>query len=150
MQQHRSARRGPAVSLLLVLLLVQGIGGTAGGASLVARPNGAVMHMPVSYLKGSPFADYLVPGLCLLLVLGVWPFVTFAGLWLRRAWAWYSAVAIGCGLVIFELVEVQFIPFSWMQPVFGTVGALIALLSLTPAVRRYAGVAIAAADRREA
>ena len=69
--------------------------------------------------------------------------------WLRRAWAWYSAVAMGCGLVIFELVEVQFIPFSWMQPVFGVVGALI-VLSASPAVRRYGGAALAAAGRREA
>jgi hypothetical protein len=40
----------------------------------------------------------------------------------------------------FELVEIQFIPYDVLQPVFGTVGALIALVSLAPSVRRYAGI----------
>jgi hypothetical protein len=139
MDQRRPGRSMP-VWIVMVLLLIQAIGGIGGGASLALRPDGSIMQIPVSYLDGSPFSDYLVPGLCLLVVLGLWPLVTLAGLWLRRAWAWYSAFAIGCGLVIFELVEIQIIPYNWMQPVFGVVGAFIALLSLLPATRRYAGV----------
>lgn len=138
-------RRALAVWALLALLLIQGLGGTAGGLSLTLRPDGSIMHMPVSYLDGSPFTDYLVPGLCLLLVLGVAPLVALVALWLRTTWAWYLGFAIGCGLVIFELVEIQFIPYDWLQPFFGTVGVLIALLSLLPSVRRYAGVVLARA-----
>ncbi len=142
-QQHK--RRSLAVWIVLALLLIQGLGGMAGGLSLSLKPDGSIMHMPVSYLDGSPFPDYLVPGLCLLVVLGIAPLVALAALWLRKTWAWYLTFAIGCGLVIFELVEVQFIPFSWLQPFFGTVGLLIALLSLLPSVRRYAGVRLAQA-----
>ena len=145
MDQQQTGRRGIAVWALLALLLIQGLGGTAGGLALSLRPDGSVMHMPVSYLDGSPFADYLIPGLILLLVLGVAPLVAMVALWLRKTWAWYLAFAIGCGLVIFELVEIQFIPYDILQPVFGTVGALIALVSLLPSVRRYAGVVLSRA-----
>ena len=72
-------RRPAAAWILLILLLVQGLGGIGGGLSLVLKPDGSVMGMPVSHLDGSPFSDYLIPGLILLLVLGVLPLVAAAG-----------------------------------------------------------------------
>lgn len=133
-------RRTAAVWALLALLLIQSARGIAGGAALAAAPDGHILKMPVSDLQGSPFADYLVPGLILLLVLGVFPLVVLAGLWRRRAWAWYGSFAVGCGLVIWIAVEAMIISYSVLQPVFGTVGALIALATLLPSVRRYCGV----------
>ena len=94
------------------------------------------MGMPVSHLDGSPFSDYLIPGLILLLVLGVLPLVAAAGLWVRRSWAWYVAFAVGCGLMIWILVEITIIPYDPLQIVFGVIGALIVLVSLTASVRR--------------
>jgi hypothetical protein len=126
----------------MALLTIQGLGGLAGGASLVAGPHGEVMHMPVSYLKGSPFPDYTIPGLALGLILGVWPLVTLFGMRRGAAWAWYSSFAIGCGLVIFETVEVLIIPYNILQPIFSTVGFLIAVFTLLPAVRRHCGIVL--------
>lgn len=133
-------RRTAAVWILLVLLLVQGLGGLAGGLSLAARPDGSVMRMPVSQLAGSPFSDYLVPGLILLLVLGFFPLVALAGVWVRQTWAWYAAFAVGCGLIIWILVEITIIPYSWLQPFFALVGVLIVLFALDASVRRYCSV----------
>jgi hypothetical protein len=107
--------------------------------SLVAAPDGRIMKMPVSYLDGSPFSDYLIPGLILLLVLGVFPLVVLAELWLRPRPAWYGAFAVGCGLFIRILVDVRIIPFSALQAFFGVVGVLIAVVTLLPAVRRFCG-----------
>ncbi len=138
--ERPTQRRSPAVWTLMALLLVQGVCGLAGGAALVAGPHGEVMHMPVSYLKGSPFSDYTVPGLALGLILGVFPLITFVGM--RRAfrWAWYAAFSVGCGLLIFEAVEVVFIPYNILQPIFSAVGLLIAALTLLTPVRRYCAV----------
>lgn len=130
-------RRTPAVWALMVLLLVQGLGGLAGGAALVAKPSGAVMHMPAGYLEGSPFHDFLIPGLVLGIVLGVMPLAALVGVWSGRTWAWFTSFAVGCGLIIWIIVEVFIIPFSALQPTFGTVGLLIALAALAPSVRRY-------------
>jgi hypothetical protein len=136
-----SARRRPAaVRALTVLLALQGLCGLAGGAALVAGPHGEIMHMPVSYLQGSPFSDYLIPGLLLGLVLGALPLITFVGMLRGRAWAWFASFTVGCGLIIFELVEVSIIGYNVLQPVFGTVGVLITLITLLPSVRRYFGV----------
>ncbi len=133
-------RRPFTVWILMLLLAVQGLGGLGGGLSLTLKPDGSVMQMPTSLLDGSPFADYLIPGLILLLVLGVLPLVALAGLWLGRLWGWYAAFVVGCGLVIWILVEITIIPYSWLQPFFGTVGVLIAVVSLLPPVRRFYGV----------
>jgi hypothetical protein len=133
---HRSA----AVWTLLLLLLLQAISGLAGGASLVVKPSGDVFKMPVANLRGSPFHDYLIPGLILLLVLGAGPLITLVGLWWRQAWAWFAALAIGCALIIWIVVEALLTPYSVLQVVYGVVGLLIALVTLVPSVRRYSDV----------
>ncbi len=132
--------RTAAVRTLLVLLVVQGIGAVGGGVALVAGPDGAILHMPAGNLHGSPFHDFLIPGIVLLVVLGIWPLAAAAGLWRHHAWAWYSAFAIGCALMIFEVVEALSIPFSPLQPIYFVVGLALASLALLPSVRRFAGL----------
>jgi hypothetical protein len=139
-------RRPAALWVLLGLMLVQGLGGLAGGLSLTLKPDGSIMHMPVSYLDGSPFSDYLIPGLILLLVLGVLPLVTVAGLWMGRRWAWYAAVVVGLGLMIWILVEILIIPYNWLQPAFGVIGVLIFAVAVLKSVRRYFGVLLPGED----
>ncbi len=142
MPANDSPHRPAGAWILLVLLAIQGLGGLAGGLALTLGPDGSIMKMPLSYLDGSPFPDFLVPGLILFLVLGVLPLIATAGLWMRRTWAWYAAFTVGCGLMIWILVEITIIPFSWLQPVFGVVGVLIFAVAALKSVRRFYGVAL--------
>lgn len=96
--------------------------------------------MPMSYLENSPFPDYRVPGVLLLVVLGIFPLVVAFGLLRRRPWAWFGAFAVGCGLMIFELVEISVIGYDVQQPIWGTIGLLIVLVSLAPSVQRSCGL----------
>ena len=126
--------------VLFGLLVLQGLGGIGGGAALASKPDGSILKMPLSYLDGSPFADYRVPGTILLCVLGIFPLVVAFGLLKRRRWAWYGAFAVGCGLMIFELVEISVIGYNVQQPIWGTIGLLIALVSIAPSVQRACGL----------
>jgi hypothetical protein len=131
----------PALLWALVgLLLVQAVGGIAGGVALVAAPDGSVLKMSTSLLDGSPFPDYLVPGLVLLLVLGVLPLAAAVLLMVRPAIGWYAAFVVGCGLVIWLAVELTIIPFTVWHVAFGVVAVLIIATSLAPSVRRSCGV----------
>lgn len=144
-------RRPVAASALIVVLLVQAVGAMAGGGALVAAPHGGIMKMPVSYLAGSPFHDYLVPGIVLFVVLGLGPLLT-AGALLRRPagealaalnpfpgqhWGWTLSGVVGVALLIWIAVESATIPFSFLQPVYAAVGAAIVALTLAPSVRRF-------------
>ncbi len=133
-------RRLGLVRILLALLALQGAGGIFGGGALVLSPSGDLLRMPTSYLEGTPFSDYLIPGLLLLTALGVFPLVVAVGLWRRRPWAWFGAFAVGCGLVIFEIVEYAMIGSDAQQAVWGSIGALIAICCIAPSVQRDSGV----------
>ncbi len=133
-------RRHGLVWILLGLLALQSAGGIFGGGALVLSPGGDLLRMPTSYLEGSPFSDYLIPGLLLLAVLGIFPLVVVVGLWHRRPWAWFGAFAVGCGLVIFEIVEYAVIGSDAQQAIWGSIGALIAVCCVAPSVQRDSGV----------
>jgi hypothetical protein len=79
-------------------------------------------------------------------VLGVLPLVAVAGLWMRRSWAWYAGFAVGCALMVWILVEITIVPFSWLQPAFGVVGVLIFAVAVLKSVRRYFGVLLPGED----
>jgi hypothetical protein len=56
-------RRLAVVAISLEILLA--IGAIGGGIALMAGPDGEVLPLPISVLKGSPFRNYLAPGVIL-------------------------------------------------------------------------------------
>ena len=64
-REHRPRALGAAGrrAALLFLLLFQGVSGMAGGVGLVADASGSTLGIPLEWLKGSPFPDYLIPGM---------------------------------------------------------------------------------------
>ncbi len=112
----------------IALLVFLGIGATAGGLSLTIKPDGSIMQMPLRFLDGSPFADFFWPGLILLALFGVGSLAT-AALWAARVPAApFLAFAIGCGQMIWIVVELAIIgELSFLHPTMFATGALIAL-----------------------
>jgi hypothetical protein len=134
---HRVATEIPrpelhlAGKVTLIVLGLLGIGALAGGAALVAKPDGSVMGFSVEILRGSPFADFTVPGIILGGLFGVGSFVVAAmGLRHLRI-APFLAFAIGCGQMIWIVVELAIIgEFSFLHPTFFGVGLVVALASV--------------------
>ncbi len=133
-------RRHGLVWVLLVFLVLLGIGGLFGGVAFVLAPDGDLLRIPTSYLDGSPFSSFLIPGLLLLTLFGVFPLLVTVGLWRRRPWAWFGAFTIGCALVIFEVVEYLMIGSDPQQVLWGAIGGLIAVVCIAPSVQRSCGV----------
>jgi uncharacterized BrkB/YihY/UPF0761 family membrane protein len=130
--------RSPALWLLLAALLFQGVSGVAGGIGLVGDPSGGALHLPASLLEGTPFGDYRIPGLVLLVVLGIFPLVVVARLWREKSWAWFGALLTGAALVVWIAVQVMMIGYASEPPlqlIYGVLGIAILVLALRPEVR---------------
>ena len=113
------------------LLFLLSLGAIAGGVALVSKPDGSVMKFSTTLLAGSPFSDFFFPGLILGGLFGVGSaVVAIIGL---RSWriAPFAAFAIGCGMMIWIVVELAIIKeLSFLHPAFFGVGLAIAATSL--------------------
>lgn len=111
------------------LLFVMGSSGLYGGLLLIADPSGDTLQMPASFLDPTPFPNYLLPGLLLLLVVGVLEWVTAVFTLLRQRQYAFWIILSGGALAIWITVQVIMIGYlHWMQPLcFGWGIALLLL-----------------------
>lgn len=107
---------------LLILTLFTALGALAGGLAMVMAPDGRLLGWTPAMLEGSPFRDYLGPGLLLLLVIGVGHLLASVGLLLRRRQALLLTAMGGAALSIWILVQVVLVGFFWLQVVMLGVG----------------------------
>jgi len=132
-------------------MFFQAVSGFFGGLVMLISPSGALMHFQPDTLANSPFPDFLIPGLALFLLLGVYPAVVFYGLMRRPPWRWAAALNVhkevhwslthalyaGIMLIFWIDVETMWVSFSLLQTVYGLVGLAIVILALTPGARRF-------------
>jgi hypothetical protein len=62
--------------------------------------------LPVAWLAGTPFSDYTIPGLVLVIVVGGSALLAAATVFVRRDWAVLVSVLAGLLLAGFEVVEI--------------------------------------------
>jgi len=136
---NRTKRPIP-MKILLVFIIFQGISGLAGGIGLILDPSGKSLKIPISWLEGSPFSNYLIPGLILFVVLGLYPLIVFYGLLKKLRWSWFSAFVLGAALIIWigvEIIIIGYQPQPPLQLIYGLVGLIILVLVFLPSVRRF-------------
>ena len=115
----------------IVFLVLLGLGALAGGIALVIRPDGGVMGFDPSILAGSPFPDFLVPGLILGGWFGIGSLVAAAAGLGRARWAPFLAFAIGCGQMIWIVIQLAIIrEVSFLHPTMFAVGLVIAVAAV--------------------
>lgn len=134
-------RRLWSVALLVVgwFNLVSAVGGALG----LIFANG--MGMPLSWLAGTPFDSFVIPGLGLLLIVGGTQ--GLAVLLQHRRQPWFPAAAgvAGFGMVIWIYVEVALLPvYSILHTIYFTTGVLqliflLLCLGILPADRMARG-----------
>jgi len=136
---------------LLFFLLFLGIGGLYGGIAMLADPAGDLIGL-AHILPELPVSDFTMPGLFLLIVMGIAPLVLIFGLlarperaWIDRVflwsghhWAWTGTLALGVILAIWLIYQAFVIGFEEpIQYITAADGFLIILLVLLPNVRSY-------------
>lgn len=112
------------------LQLFIGLGAVAGGCALVLGPTGGVLGIPLALLEGTPFRDYLVPGLVLLLVNGVGSLVGTWACFHHRGFAGVLAIGLGIFLMLWIVLQVWWIGFSWVHLLYFALGLIEARLGL--------------------
>ncbi|MCM3042887.1 hypothetical protein M3201_24825 [Paenibacillus motobuensis] len=119
MDVKTTPRRSFSVWLLIGLHLFLGIGAVFGGAVLVIEPSGSLLGMPTDIMEIELFPDYLIPGIILLVFMGIFPLIVAWGLITRREckwaerlnvfkkshWSWAYSLYISIILIIWISVE---------------------------------------------
>ncbi len=87
------------------------------------------------------FSSYLVPGVVLLVVLGVGPLLAAYGVWRRRSWGWTASFLVGAALIIWLSIQIRIIGYHAEPPlqlIYALVGSAIAVLSVLSGRERSA------------
>ena len=138
-------------NILISLLLFLGVSAIGGGGALIISPSGKLLGgLPLSILAQSPFSDFLIPGIILFTILGLFPcYISYAlikkptnniaeyfNLFKDMYWAWSYSIYIGFALIIWIQVETIFINgTSWLQTFYILYSIPIIFVALLPKVR---------------
>lgn len=132
-----------AIRALIVLECLGVVSAAIGTVMAIGQDGGGV---PLSYLDGTPFTSFVVPGMILGGIVGGTQLVAAFALW--RRWSagllWSAIAAFGMLLWIFiELAMIQH--YSWLQSTYFAFGIVelilvLAALGIAPAaMRRWDG-----------
>ena len=138
--------------LLIILLVFIGVGAVISGTLLFITTDGHLLEWTTEQLTGTPFSNYLIPGLILFILLGLFPLFVGYGLLKRpnwnwpetinpirkQHWAWTASWAAGVIMLIWIVFETALLGIiSFLQPVIAVYGIIIIILTLIPGVKRY-------------
>ena len=102
-----------------------GLGALGGGFMLVRDPSGSALELPMSLLEGSPFPDFLIPGMFLLAVNGVGSMIGAGLSFTRRRYAQEIAIVLGAILIAWIVIQVVIISsFHWLHVLYFILGVV--------------------------
>jgi hypothetical protein len=137
--------------LLIFLLGFLSLSAIVGGVMLILSPQGSGIEMPVELLHNSPFKNFLVPGIILLVTFGLIPiYIIYALIKMPESrfmqklnllhdyhFAWTFAVYIGFGQIIW--INIQTLIMNSVVVIhtfYSSLGILIVCIALLPEIRR--------------
>jgi hypothetical protein len=122
------------------LLAINGAGAVYGGILLVTDPTGWKLGMPTSVLQYSPFSDFLIPGLLLLIIIGVGSLLVCA-LTLVKARG-YAVWTLFMGFTLSIWIAVQMLMLRdvhALQLLYAFIGILLIVLGILERRNQFEG-----------
>jgi hypothetical protein len=137
----------------IFLLTFLGISAIGGGGALIISPSGKLLGgIPLSILKDSPFNDFLIPGIILFLVIGIFPCLVAYSLlkkpenkWAETLnffkdmhWAWSFSLYVAFALIIWLQVEMYFLQaVGWLHNFYMGLAIVLIFVTSQPQVRSF-------------
>lgn len=116
--------------LLLVFTAIVAITALCAGILLVYAPDGSLLSLSPLMLENTPFRDYLLPGLVMLVLVGGSNFIALMLTAGKQPSSYRLTLFSGfllVGWVVLQLLLMQY--FHWVQLLLLVLGLLIVLLS---------------------
>lgn len=144
-------RRPFMVWPLIIILLVLALGGGLyGGTIMLVDPTGNLLGV-ADVLPLLPVSNFILPGIFLFVVMGLFPLALVFGLitrpnwswldsyfgWSRFAWPWTLTIALVVILCIWLAIEGLYMGFFPITYVTAVLGLFILLFALLPSVRNF-------------
>ncbi len=113
-----------------ILQALIGLTAIAGGFRLISNPNG-IPDFPIEWLSNSPFNNYFIPGLVLLIVIGLGNVLAGTVTFLRKRYSGSIAIVFGIFLILYMATEVWFVGLrNFLQPLYFILGVIVLILGL--------------------
>lgn len=115
--------------ILLVIQILVAIAAIPAGILFLIDPTGHKNGTSLSILANSPFIDFFIPGLILLLFIGMGNFSGTVLTILRKEVSGFIGIVFGIMLMIWIVLQVYWIGYSsFLQPVFFVLGLIEAVI----------------------
>lgn len=144
-------RHLPETYLICALLFLTSLNALIAGAGLLIFSDGKWIGLPLSWLDGTPFRSFRIPGLLLFTFIGLGCLVTTIGFLVQPAWQWPQHLniyknkfwswtfSVYCGIMLCVWIIVQQLVTNYfvLQPIISAIGVLVLILTLLPRVQSH-------------
>ena len=97
---------------------------------LAIYPSGSSLGMSKDMLINSPFSDFLIPGVFLLVVIGIGSLLGVEASFLRYRFAGEVAVGLGTFLILWIVTQAWWMGVHWLHILYITLGIVELVLGL--------------------
>lgn len=112
--------------LAYVLLFFNGVGALFGGWNLMIHPDGSSLQLSMDWLQHTPFPDYLIPGMILFIVNGLFSIFVFIAILLKLRNYYRLIMVQGAILVGWIVIQVALIrTIDFLHILFGSIGIVL-------------------------
>ena len=117
-------------TILFILVSFIALTATFSGILMITNPDGGILNLPLSLLDGTPFKNFLIPGIILTIVVGgvnlLAVFYNIQRHANRYNWAMAGGIVV-CGWIFAQMILIHAV--HWLHFLYLGIGMLIILLT---------------------